>query len=630
MQDSKKNVLLISMPFAGIDIPSIQLSVLESYLKERNLNIKTKNLYLKAAEFYHINNYNFLIYPPNDSYTAQMVFSKYIFPEHWNESEEKIKQYFNKNAYIDENSNHNINFEEYVHRTDNFYDWTIKNIDWQSYDIIGFTLNYGQFLPSLAIAKKIKEIYPEKIIIFGGSRTTGELGKKVLETFYFIDFIVSGEGEEALFHLASNNQHFESIPNLIYRKQGKIFWNNFQESIDLNSLPIPNFDSFYEELENVSTNIQQFFQYYGRLPIEISRGCWWNKCSFCNLNLQYNSYKEKSIDRIIEEINFLSNRYKMLSFQIMGNTLPKSNYKELFEKIIEIGKDFSFVAEARAGILKSDDYYLMKQAGFDIIQTGIESFSQSYLKKMNKGVRLIDNIAALKFCYENGILNKYNLIINYPNEEKIDFEETVQNVQLFKQYIDPPQICHLKVLYNSPIQCNPDFYNIAEFGYSEIDKLMFPNEILERGFNFIYDFKRKEVFGQNNWSEFIEDWRNIRQSQEIIAVKSKNILDKLVLFYLNGKNFIKILDKRDRQNIQIYFLNDLERQVFLACNNVISFQELKDRFSYIDHNQLSNILNDFIQSGIIFKDDNLYLGLPLRYNQRALNVPEEKILAPIS
>lgn len=55
MHSAQKNVLLIAMPFAGVDIPSIQLGILEAYLKERNANIKTRHLYLKAAEFYSIN-----------------------------------------------------------------------------------------------------------------------------------------------------------------------------------------------------------------------------------------------------------------------------------------------------------------------------------------------------------------------------------------------------------------------------------------------------------------------------------------------------------------------------------------------------------------------------------------------
>ena len=79
MHDDNKNILLLAMPFAGTNIPSIQLASLETYLQERNIDIKTKNLYLKAAEIYGIKNYNFLIYPPNDSYISQMAFTRYIF-----------------------------------------------------------------------------------------------------------------------------------------------------------------------------------------------------------------------------------------------------------------------------------------------------------------------------------------------------------------------------------------------------------------------------------------------------------------------------------------------------------------------------------------------------------------------
>jgi len=44
-----------------------------------------------------------------------------------------------------------------------------------------------------------------------------------------------------------------------------------------------------------------------------------------------------------------------LKFQIIGNTLPKKNYCILFEKIKQLGRDFTFVAEVRAGQLKSED-----------------------------------------------------------------------------------------------------------------------------------------------------------------------------------------------------------------------------------------------------------------------------------
>ena len=98
MHDEKKSVLLVAMPFAGITIPSIQLPVLEGYCRERGITIETRHLYLKAAELYGLQNYHYLIYPPNDSYTAQMVFSKYVFPEHWKKNEDRFREFFNQHS----------------------------------------------------------------------------------------------------------------------------------------------------------------------------------------------------------------------------------------------------------------------------------------------------------------------------------------------------------------------------------------------------------------------------------------------------------------------------------------------------------------------------------------------------
>ena len=609
MQQDQKSVLLLSMPFAGVEIPSIQLGSLEAYLKERNINITTRHLYLKAADFYNVKNYNSLIYPPNDSYTAQMVFSRYVFPEHWKKNIDKFKEYYNKNK-----QRQGFTFDEYVRKTDDFYNWVISDIDWQMYDIIGFTLNYGQFLPSLAIAKEIKERYPDRIIVFGGSRTTGELGKKVLEIFPYIDFIVSGDGEEALYRLAADFNSYLSIPNLIFRKEKDIIWNESKNEIDLNGLPIPIYKSYYKELCSVSPEVQQFFFYNGKLPIEISRGCWWNKCSFCNLNIQHKKYREKNVERIVEEIDFLSDKYKILNFQIVSNNLLVKDTRKLCERIIELGKDLSFFAEARADQLKRSDYTLLKQAGFNTIQTGIESFSSSYLKKMNKGVSVIDNIAALKFCKENGIANEYNLIVGYPNEETVDFEETKKNIQLFKQYLDPPNICNLRVVYGSPVYCNIGDFNIEKLDFFDIDGVMFPQEVLEKGFSFVYSFKVKKSKKEFEWEKLVSRWHIEREMLMIESVKSKNPVDQHVFYFVDGGSFIRIYDKRSLKNIQIFNLDEVEREIFLSCLDVVSLEKIKENLPHISEDKILSTLKDFEENNIVFRENNRYLSLPLKIN----------------
>jgi ribosomal peptide maturation radical SAM protein 1 len=611
MHDTKKTVLLVAMPFAGITIPSIQLPVLEGYCRQRGIAIQTRNLYLKAAEVYGLQNYHALIYPPNDSYTAQMVFSKYVAPEHWKNNEEKIKEYFTTHASQDTKTKR-FSFDEYVQYTDVFYDWVLEHVDWRSFDIIGFTLNYGQLLPSLAVAKKIKELAPEKTIVFGGSRTVGELGENVLRTFEYVDCIVSGDGEEALSRLASTPEKYKSIPRLIYRAGDEVLWNASEDCIDLNSTPMPSYDQFYQELAATSEEIQQYFQYFGHLPVEISRGCWWNRCSFCNLNLQHHCYQEKSVDRIIQEILWLSERYHMMDFQLIGNTLLKTEYTTLFEKLKETGRDFSFFVEARAGQLSSDEYRLMKEAGFRMIQTGIESFSPQYLRKINKGVRVIDNIAVLKFCKENKIKNNYNLIVRYPNEDAGDFEETKKIVSLLKGYLDPPQLCELRVMYGSPIHRNPEQFNVDILRNTPVDRLMYPPEFLKKGFSFVFDFIQKKPSRTNDWASLVDEWKKEWETREMEGVKSQTVIDALIFYFVDGGSFLKIYDKRDRQNIRIFVLNELERTVFLACVDVVSLRQLRQRCAHIPEFELIAILQSFEQNGLVFAEDEHYICLPLR------------------
>lgn len=615
MHCERKDVLLLAMPFAGTAIPSIQLPLLEGYLQDHDIKINSRHLYLKAAEFYGLTNYNALIYPPNDSYSAQMAFSKYVFPQYWNNSINKIKQYFIDNLAKKSVIKDFFTFESYVQQTDKFYNWVIENIDWASFDLIGFTLNYGQILPSLAIAKRIKEIDPQRNIVFGGSRITEKMGIKVLGAFDYVDFIISGDGEDVLYLLASDYQNYESIPGLMYRSGKEIKWNEPEISVDLNSLPMLSHHPFYTELSAAPLEIQQYYQYFGRLPLEISRGCWWNKCTFCNLNIQCMKYREKDVDKIVEEIQFLSDTYQMLNFQIIGNTLPKRDFRDLCEKIIRLGRDFSFFAEARAGQLKSEDYSLLKKAGFSAIQTGVESFSKQYLKKMNKGVRVIDNIAALKFCKENSISNKYNIIVNYPNEDRVDFEETVSNVNLIKQYLDIPHICQLRVLYGSPIFNNPDKFNIKSLIPATIDKILFPKEYLDKEFNFVYDFRRKEERKENNWDHLVDEWKREQERLTLEGRKRGEVNDRLIFYFVDGGTFLKIFDKRNAENIKIYVLDEDDREIFLSCVDIISYNDLQNRFSDVPDYQLAAILHTFEQNGIVFREDDSYLALPLRYSQ---------------
>jgi hypothetical protein len=100
-------------------------------------------------------------------------------------------------------------------------------------------------------------------------------------------------------------------------------------------------------------------------------------------------------------------------------------------------------------------------------------------------------------------------------------------------------------------------------------------------------------------------------------------IDRLMFYFVDGGSFIKIYDKRDRQNIRIFVLNELERRVFLSCVDIISFKDLQKRFIDVPEFELIAILQSFERNGLLFVEDDHYLCLPLRC--RVQNTSEKRV-----
>jgi hypothetical protein len=249
---------------------------------------------------------------------------------------------------------------------------------------------------------------------------------------------------------------------------------------------------------------------------------------------------------------------------------------------------------------------------------------------MNKGARVIDNIAALKFCKENHIKNIYNLLVGYPNEEQQDFDETRNTVQILKTFLDAPQLCELRLMQGSALYRHPKRFNIDHLEYASIDQIMFPAEYLGRGISFVYDFKPLISPQYFPWEKLVEEWKKEQQTAQLRAISEQNQMDQFVFYFVDGGSFMKIYDKRDRQNIKIHVLNELERTVFLSCIDIISFKELQRRFLDVPEFELAAILQSFEKNGIVYVEDDSYLSLPLRCHLVNTQDKKEECLVNIS
>ena len=168
--------------------------------------------------------------------------------------------------------------------------------------IVGFSNYVWNTQYNLALAEKIKSIYPNSIIIFGGHNIGG--GENCfLDKYGFIDFLIRGEGEEAfrrlLCELCSESPDYSSVSNLSYRAGGKTIHNPV-ETLERTDYPSPYltgyFDSIYEENPDMQLDA----------ILETSRGCPGN-CSYCDWGCNSKKIKLFPIERIYAEIDWLAN-----------------------------------------------------------------------------------------------------------------------------------------------------------------------------------------------------------------------------------------------------------------------------------------------------------------------------------
>ncbi|MFC2001320.1 B12-binding domain-containing radical SAM protein [Chloroflexota bacterium] len=258
-------------------------------------------------------------------------------------------------------------------------------------ELIGFSvLCDSQISFVLTIARFVKKKYGIPIVLGGPALFNLDV-REVMESFDFIDFIVLKEGEVALLELIKNlgqAENYETVPNLVWRSPRGIVCNEEKVIEDLNELPTPDFSDF---------RLDKY--YFGEiiLPISSSRSCPWNKCKFCQLSIQHGRYRQRSIEKVIEDIDTLVKKYNVRHFFLADLEVAPLRLKQLGEAVLKANLEVYFACYARP--TKSLNYEVLKtayQGGCRFLLLGVESLSGRFLELVNKGTTAESVLGVLK------------------------------------------------------------------------------------------------------------------------------------------------------------------------------------------------------------------------------------------
>ncbi|MCX6750580.1 MAG: cobalamin-dependent protein [Candidatus Pacearchaeota archaeon] len=162
-------------------------------------------------------------------------------------------------------------------------------------EVIGISDWFSNHNNSIKIAQEIKEKNKNCKIVFGGPNASN-LNRRILNNHSYIDYVVEGDGEEALLgiiNLLNGKESSSNVPNLWYRNSlGETLF-TYHKNVNLNSLPRWNFKHLVKSnLEEYDSRKKDYNEDLDRTPIPLSsiRGCLkaskLGKCSYCNIPLR--------------------------------------------------------------------------------------------------------------------------------------------------------------------------------------------------------------------------------------------------------------------------------------------------------------------------------------------------------
>ena len=344
-------------------------------------------------------------------------------------------------------------------------------------------------------------------------------------------------------------------------------------------------------------------------------------CAFCGISDLSMSFRAKSPERIVAELGELAERYGRLDFLFVDYILHRRYFEELLPRLRDAGFDFKIFCETKAN-LRRDQVRLLPEAGFTVIQAGVESLSTPILRLMRKGVTALQNLRLLKWCAEYGVRLYWNVLYGIPGESSEEYTAMADLVPSLT-HLEPPRLVPLQLDRFSPYFEHPTESGIIPLGPRRDFRFVYPADRVDDATlaEIAYSFEFRHADGRDPETYTASFQRAIRAWQ---AAGRRAIG---TLRYRRGPGFLVVTDRRPGVSSAEYQLDGPEAQIYLACEDGATAQNAWtaaracDGGAQLSVEAVGEFLDELVGSRLACKVDGRYLSLALPAAPRAAPEP---------
>ncbi|AUD07567.1 radical SAM protein [Spirosoma pollinicola] len=349
---------------------------------------------------------------------------------------------------------------------------------WQP-DVVCLTVPFpGNLYGALTCGKYLKQHHPAIKIIMGGGYANTELRSlREPRVFDYVDFICLDDGEAPLLTLLehlSGQRELGQVKRVFARTNGVVTYYNGapEKDVPQRETGTPNYRDLpltdYLSVIEVVNPMHRLWSDGRWNKLTLAHGCYWGKCSFCDVTLDYiKRYEPVTASLLCDRIDEIIEQTGQNGFHFVDEAAPPALMRDLAMEIIRRKLTVTWWTNIRFETSFTPDLCtLLKASGCIAVSGGLEVASDRLLERMKKGVTVAQVARVADAFTQAGIMVHAYLMYGFPTQtmqETVDSLEMVR--QLFMNGIVQSGFWHrFAMTAHSPVGVDPAGFDVMRIG----------------------------------------------------------------------------------------------------------------------------------------------------------------------
>ncbi len=333
----------------------------------------------------------------------------------------------------------------------------------------------GNVYAALRIAQAVRTAHPHIRIGLGGGFVNTELRElQDARLFDFVDFVTLDGGERPLLalieHLEGRRPASALVRTFMRDAAGQVAYAAGTEpDVPFAEVGTPTWDGLplhsYLSLLDMLNPMNRLWSDGRWNKLTVAHGCYWKKCSFCDVSLDYIArYEGAEASVLVDRIEAIVQETGQTGFHFVDEAAPPKALKALAQELIRRDLRISWWGNIRFEKSFTPELCeLLADSGCIAISGGLEVASDRLLQLMKKGVS-VDQVARVTRAFtESGILVHAYLMYGFPTQTVQDTVDALEYVrQLFEAGCIQSGFFHrFACTVHSPVGMDPDAYGVT-------------------------------------------------------------------------------------------------------------------------------------------------------------------------